>query len=144
MKISASALVLVVLASVSGCAVEEPFGGPLWGDPCIADRGPDVISGCIHPEDGSGDQGWGSQNQLGICAPPTAETLRDMPRDLYRAGMVGSCRPFCAVTEGDAETTVSCQSGTPVFEAHGLAHDLGVCYCADPAVDRFTAAQIAG
>lgn len=129
-------LVVMTCAFLAGCQIisnDPPYAGPLWGDACLTDKGPTTVSGCTHPSDGTGDPGWHSEIKLGLCAPPSGETMAALPADQIRSGYTGSCRPFCDLgTDG----SWSCpQGGTPTLEVHGIAVGLEFCYCADPDVD---------
>lgn len=130
-------VVLVCMFAATGCQIisaDPPYAGPLWGDACLADKGEHVISGCTHSSDGTGDPGWGSPTELGLCAPPGAATLASMPDDLRRSGYTGSCRPFCDVTpDGSAYTCPA--GGVPTYEIHSIATSAPLCYCADADVD---------
>lgn len=132
--------ILVVMAYVlaaAGCQIisyDPPYTGPLWGDSCLTDKGPRVVSGCTHPSDGTGDPGWGSEVRLGLCAPPSSETLATMDAALIKNGYTGACRPFCDITLDG--TTYTCPAnGVPTYEIHTLHTSLAFCYCADPDVD---------
>lgn len=124
--------IAIVLFVMAGCVDPTPYARPLWGDPCVADKGPDTVSGCTHPEDGTGDQGWGSPLKPGICAPSKDPEMQ--------ATNTGYCRPFCDTVEngldtgdGRSETYYECPAGAVArFEIHGLAAGWGFCYCDDP------------
>lgn len=130
------ALVVMTCALLASCQIisyDPPYAGPLWGDACLTDKGPTTVSGCTHPSDGTGDPGWHSEIELGLCAPPSRETLGGMSPEQRRGGYTGACRPFCDL---GADGSWSCpQGGAPTLEVHGLASGLEFCYCADPAVD---------
>lgn len=125
-------MVVAVLVMFAGC-YEPPYAGPLWGDPCLTDKGQNVVSGCTHQIDGTGDPGWHSGSELGMCAPPSADTLAATPERLRSSGYTGSCRPFCDL--GDDGSWSCPMGGVPTIETHSLRSGLEFCYCADPDVD---------
>lgn len=126
------AMVVLVMLWCVGCSEPPPYEGPLWGDPCQTDKGEDTISGCTHPSDGTGDASWGSESEVGICAPPSASTLATVAGNLRAIGYTGACRPLCE-RFNDAWTCPAV--GVPTYEMHGLESGLGLCYCSDTHVD---------
>lgn len=128
---------VLVFLILGGC-YQPPYAGPTWGDPCQTDKGEHVISGCTHPSDGTGDSAFHSEIELGLCAPPSAETLAAMSSAQRVGGYTGACRPFCDLgTDG----VWSCpMGGVPTLEAHAIGTGLEFCYCADPDVDDMSMA----
>lgn len=134
--------VAIYLCSFIACADGTPYDGPLWGDECVSDKGVNVISGCIHPMDGTGNQGWHSPRVLGICSPLLHP--EKLPTWEIENGYTGACRPSCEqATDGYKVYNVCPANGIPLFEIHGLPN-WGLCYCANPEQDQILPSQFAG
>lgn len=78
-------LAVLMMFGASACmdSATAAYTSPLWGDPCDHDRplAPNVVAGCTHASDGSGDSispgRSGLTLEVGICAADDA------------------CRPLC-------------------------------------------------